>query len=250
LRALGRAGLVPEAEVRSLDLAAFQRAADHHIHGYAHAFTRDEASYAASARVLEERWRQIAAHGQARGAALVALREATALTAGARWTIAAARARCESRGLHLRADFTAPDAAFAARLLVGGLEGCACAPRNRRTGTRMIALILADRCTNCAQCVAACPTFVLEEGPATPSIARLEACQTCYMCELYCEHDAIYVAPDQFAPEAGPFPIWNAIWAASATITAGMRQTRAMCSTNIASLARCWAKGGDRHRAL
>jgi ferredoxin len=47
------------------------------------------------------------------------------------------------------------------------------------------------------------PTFVLEEGPATPHIARLEACQTCYMCELYCEHDAIYVAPDQFAPEAG-----------------------------------------------
>jgi hypothetical protein len=45
---------VPEAEVRSLDLAAFQRAADHHIHGYAHAFTRDEASYAASARVLED----------------------------------------------------------------------------------------------------------------------------------------------------------------------------------------------------
>lgn len=65
----------------------------------------------------------------------------------------------------------------------------------------MIAHILADRCTNCAQCLAVCPTFVLEEGPATPYIARLEACQTCYMCELYCEHDAIYVAPDQFAPE-------------------------------------------------
>lgn len=31
-------------------------------------------------------------------------------------------------------------------------------------------------------------------GP--PRIARQEDCQTCFMCELYCDADAIYVAPD------------------------------------------------------
>ena len=30
-----------------------------------------------------------------------------------------------------------------------------------------------------------------------PIIARLDQCQTCYMCELYCASDAIYVAPEQ-----------------------------------------------------
>jgi NAD-dependent dihydropyrimidine dehydrogenase PreA subunit len=66
----------------------------------------------------------------------------------------------------------------------------------------MIAHIFADRCTGCNDCVSACPTHVIDasvDGP--PSIARLDQCQTCFMCELYCEADAIYVAPDQHAPE-------------------------------------------------
>ncbi|RWP36345.1 ferredoxin, partial [Mesorhizobium sp.] len=29
-----------------------------------------------------------------------------------------------------------------------------------------------------------------------PRIARQEDCQSCFMCELYCRADAIYVAPD------------------------------------------------------
>lgn len=32
------------------------------------------------------------------------------------------------------------------------------------------------------------------EGP--PILARVEDCQTCFMCEPYCRADAIYVAPD------------------------------------------------------
>ncbi len=31
---------------------------------------------------------------------------------------------------------------------------------------------------------------------APPMIARQEDCQTCFMCELYCPTDALYVAPD------------------------------------------------------
>ena len=61
----------------------------------------------------------------------------------------------------------------------------------------MIELIVADRCTDCGACVEVCPTNVLERAPSgPPQLARVEDCQTCFMCELYCRADAIYVAPD------------------------------------------------------
>lgn len=67
----------------------------------------------------------------------------------------------------------------------------------------MIAHIFEDLCIGCDACVAACPTHVIDPGAnGTPVIARLDQCQTCFMCELYCESDAIYVAPDQRFPEA------------------------------------------------
>ncbi len=61
----------------------------------------------------------------------------------------------------------------------------------------MIELILADRCTSCGACVEVCPTNVLDlsaSGP--PVLARVEDCQTCFLCELYCRADAIYVDPN------------------------------------------------------
>jgi NAD-dependent dihydropyrimidine dehydrogenase PreA subunit len=60
----------------------------------------------------------------------------------------------------------------------------------------MIELISTERCVDCNLCVKVCPTNVFEaqsEGP--PSIARPDACQTCFMCELYCPADALYVSP-------------------------------------------------------
>ena len=61
----------------------------------------------------------------------------------------------------------------------------------------MIELIVADRCTSCGACVEVCPTNVLDPAPAGPPVlARVDDCQTCFMCELYCTADAIYVAPD------------------------------------------------------
>lgn len=65
----------------------------------------------------------------------------------------------------------------------------------------MIAHIFEDMCDGCNRCVAVCPTHVLDVGDGAPVIARLDQCQTCYMCELYCEADAIYVGPDSHAAE-------------------------------------------------
>lgn len=61
----------------------------------------------------------------------------------------------------------------------------------------MIALLVKDRCTKCNACVAACPTNVFEAVPGeVPRITRQKDCQTCYMCELYCPADALFVASD------------------------------------------------------
>jgi NAD-dependent dihydropyrimidine dehydrogenase PreA subunit len=67
----------------------------------------------------------------------------------------------------------------------------------------MIELVSASRCTGCNICVAACPTNVFDATPdGPPVIARQSSCQTCFMCELYCPVDALFVAHDSENPVA------------------------------------------------
>jgi NAD-dependent dihydropyrimidine dehydrogenase PreA subunit len=71
----------------------------------------------------------------------------------------------------------------------------------------MIELIVEQRCTQCNACVSVCPSNVFEVVPnSRPIIARKADCQTCYMCELYCPADALYVASNCHGDE----PVDNA----------------------------------------
>ncbi|MFC3799261.1 MULTISPECIES: 4Fe-4S binding protein [unclassified Cohnella] len=61
----------------------------------------------------------------------------------------------------------------------------------------MIEVVSESRCVSCNQCVSVCPTNVFDRGEdGIPVIARQDDCQTCFMCELYCPVDALYVSPD------------------------------------------------------
>lgn len=60
----------------------------------------------------------------------------------------------------------------------------------------MIELVLAERCTGCGKCIEVCPNDVFDgyQGD-TPVVARRADCHTCFLCELYCAVDALYVSP-------------------------------------------------------
>jgi NAD-dependent dihydropyrimidine dehydrogenase PreA subunit len=67
----------------------------------------------------------------------------------------------------------------------------------------MIELISTARCTECNICVRICPMNVFDRvAGAAPVVARQHDCQTCFMCELYCPDDALYVAPDTRAVQS------------------------------------------------
>ncbi|MFD2249257.1 NAD-dependent dihydropyrimidine dehydrogenase PreA subunit [Pseudochelatococcus lubricantis] len=60
----------------------------------------------------------------------------------------------------------------------------------------MIELVSSERCIGCDLCVKACPDNVFDSGPdGIPVIARQGDCQTCFLCELFCPVDALYVSP-------------------------------------------------------
>ncbi len=60
----------------------------------------------------------------------------------------------------------------------------------------MIEIVSASRCIECDICVRVCPANVFDPvRKQAPVIARQEDCQTCFLCEIYCPTDALYVAP-------------------------------------------------------
>ncbi|QKJ86899.1 ferredoxin family protein [Paramixta manurensis] len=68
----------------------------------------------------------------------------------------------------------------------------------------MIEVISPAQCIACDRCVMVCPANVFDARPgAPPIISRQNDCQTCFLCEIYCPTDALYVAPDA----EGPVPV-------------------------------------------
>ena len=66
----------------------------------------------------------------------------------------------------------------------------------------MIELVSTERCTECNICGQVCPMNVFDRvSGAAPVVARQTDCQTCFMCELYCPEDALYVPPDTMRHE-------------------------------------------------
>src|ERR1051325_5106444 len=67
----------------------------------------------------------------------------------------------------------------------------------------MIEIVSTRRCIECDICVRVCPANVFDaKREAPPVIARQNDCQTCFLCEIYCPTDALYVAPNAEGPTA------------------------------------------------
>lgn len=121
-RAIGQAGLRPAAGARAIDLRPIVPAGQAVTIDFDGTLWRTQAKLTRARTQLDQLWQAMSDHGHATGLDQVALREQAAMLAAARWVTAAALARDESRGMHMRADRPQTDPAFSGRLLVGGLD--------------------------------------------------------------------------------------------------------------------------------
>ncbi|WP_052848196.1 FAD-dependent oxidoreductase [Streptomyces avicenniae] len=133
LRAAGRAGLRPaHSGARAADRAAVDElvtAVQDRVLPLEHNLFRTDEGLRTSLALLAERWTYAAGELWARdGRTTLRAREASAMTAHARWMYTAALARTESRGVHRRTDHPATDPAQTRRLLVSGLDRLAVRP--------------------------------------------------------------------------------------------------------------------------
>ena len=121
-RAAGYSGLRPASDVRALDLSTFLPALQRTTIDYDAALWRSADKLVRGQAEVEAVWRAIANHGHAPGIGSIALREYAAMAAAARWVIASALARDESRGMHMRIDRPGADPRQEKRLLMGGID--------------------------------------------------------------------------------------------------------------------------------
>ncbi|GLH80022.1 oxidoreductase [Bradyrhizobium sp. SSBR45G] len=119
LTPLGQAGLRPKVRTRALDIDAIRAGVRDEMHPFEKVLFRKESTLAASQRALDGLWREIADHA---AGDLLRSRETAALVASARWSVATARQRTESRGLHHRIDHPQLDPQLAVRLLSSGFD--------------------------------------------------------------------------------------------------------------------------------
>lgn len=121
-RPLGAAGLRPEDRRSDIDPREVVAAVREEVIPLGKNYFRDGARLAASREKVEAIWREISAHLAGEGAARMRAREVASVTAAARWSLAAALARTESRGMHRRGDLPGRDDRLELSLLASGLE--------------------------------------------------------------------------------------------------------------------------------
>jgi L-aspartate oxidase len=120
---LGGAGVRPAGSARAVEIGAARQAVKDEMHPFDKNLFRHGDRLAASLARLAPVWQDLRDHA---GPSLAA-RETAALVATARWSLAGALARRESRGMHRREDAPSANPALAHRLLVDGLD----TPRTR-----------------------------------------------------------------------------------------------------------------------
>ena len=131
LRPLGTTGLRGGTEERgALDLAVAARTVHDEIVPLDKSYWRTAQTLEASSRTLEGVWNGLNEAKSATGIDRLRAREVASVTASARWTVAAALLRTESRGVHRRRDFPAEDGTQASRIVVSGLDRVAAVREN------------------------------------------------------------------------------------------------------------------------
>ena len=63
------------------------------------------------------------------------------------------------------------------------------------------------KCTHCRICVDSCPMAVFRIIGKRVYISWQEDCQTCFLCEIDCEEDAIYVGHERGTIGGQPIPL-------------------------------------------
>ncbi|PZV37192.1 oxidoreductase [Mesorhizobium kowhaii] len=121
-RPIGQAGLRPATVPSDVDLGAARSAIQGEMLPYDKNIFRSGHALKRSAETLDAAWAEFDARARGVGDALLRTRETAAMLATARWCVASALARDESRGMHQREDRPQTDPRFDRRILVGGLD--------------------------------------------------------------------------------------------------------------------------------
>lgn len=120
--AAGAAGLRPRSRASLADTRAVVAAVQAEALPPDRMLFRTAPGLLGSRRRLDRHWYDLRDHAGADGAAALRTREAAAMVAHARWCLAAALVRPESRGMHRRTDAPQRDPRLAHRITVGGLD--------------------------------------------------------------------------------------------------------------------------------